>query len=64
MKVAEITQKNTSCIGLGCASVFKTDHDTLIIVGKVPAIKDLPKDILQKLSEGEIPVEVPSTIFP
>src|ERR1035441_3724732 len=64
MKVKNITPHKKShgnlCVaGMGCSSVFETDRNTFIVVGKIPATKDLPRNVLKKLGKGEAVVEVP-----
>jgi hypothetical protein len=59
MNTKEITPKEFSCGIGGCPVIFKTDRETYIIVGKVPAGMDLTREVLEKMSSGHLAVEVP-----
>ena len=63
MKTKEITPRKARCVGIGCAAIFKTDRGTRIVVGQVPAMKELPREVLEKLSSGYVAVEVPSAVL-
>ena len=63
MKTKEITPRKALCLGTGCPAIFKTDRGTCIVVGQVPAMKELPREVLEKLSSGHVAVEVPSDVL-
>ena len=59
MKVIEITPRKLLC-GVGpCPAVFKTDRETVIIIGSIPANNDLPQSIRRKMGRGEVAIEIP-----
>lgn len=59
MKVREITPRKLLC-GVGpCPAVFKTDRETVIIIGSIPANNDLPQSIRRKMGRGEVAIEIP-----
>ena len=63
MKAKEITPVEARC-GVGpCPSIFKTDRGTFIVVGSVPAGKELPRNVLRKLGKGEVAIEVPLNVL-
>lgn len=60
MKAKNITPRRNLCVaGMGCSSVFETDHNSLIVVGTVPASNKLPRNVLNKIGKGEMAVEIP-----
>ncbi|MFA6536019.1 MAG: hypothetical protein WC250_00140 [Candidatus Paceibacterota bacterium] len=64
MKAKEITPTEARC-GVGpCPAVFKTDRNTLIIIGSVPAGSELPRNIRRKMGKGETAIEVPANVLP
>jgi len=48
---------------MGCPSIFKTNHKSLIIIGTIPAMNKLPRNVLRKLGKGELAIEVPREIL-
>jgi hypothetical protein len=63
MKTTEITQRKALCVGIGCPAIFRTDRGTCIVVGQVPAMKELPREVLEKLNNGHVAVEVPQGVL-
>jgi hypothetical protein len=63
MKVREITPKKLLCGAGPCPAVFKTDRETIIIVGSIPANNDLPQSIRRKIGRGEVAIEVPKSLL-
>ena len=64
MKAKEITPAEARC-GIGpCPSVFKTDRGTFVVIGSIPALNELPRNIQKKLGKGEVAIEVPQNILP
>ncbi len=63
LKLKEVTPKAYQCVIGACPSVFKTDRNTYVIVGKlIDNIKDI--DLLaQKVGEGETAIELPKEII-
>ena len=59
MKAKNITPDKSLCGVAECPSVFETDRNSYLVVGTVPAMRDLPRCVLKKLGKGEVVVEVP-----
>ena len=63
MKAKNITAKKNLC-GIGaCPSVFETDRASFIVIGTVPAAKDLPRNILKKIGKNEMAIEIPKALL-
>jgi hypothetical protein len=43
--------------------VFETDRNSFLVVGTIPAMKELPRAVLKKLGKGEIVVEIPRRVL-
>jgi len=59
MKMREITPRKLLCAVGPCPAIFKTDRETVIIIGSIPANNDLPPCIRRKMGRGEVAVEIP-----
>lgn len=64
MKAKEITPAAARC-GVGpCPSIFQTDRETFLVVGSIPAVNELPRNVRKKLGKGEVVIEVPRNVLP
>ena len=65
MKAKNITPKGAQCgLGPACPAIFQTDRGTYVIVGSIPAMDDLPRNIRKKVGKGETAVEIPDNVLP
>jgi hypothetical protein len=58
--VKDITPMRYSCVVGTCPSVFVSENDTYVIIGKKQNSKNLPDEIKNKIGESEIAIEVPA----
>lgn len=63
MKVREITPSVHAC-GVGmCPGVYRTDRDTLLIVGTVRTTDEFPEAVRSRVAEHEGVVEIPIALI-
>ena len=63
MKAKEITPVSARC-GVGpCPSIFQTDRGTFLVIGSIPAVNELPRNVRKKLGKGEVAIEVPQNVL-
>ena len=63
MTTVEITPAAFSCVLTACPSIFKTDKGTYIIVGKKLDLKEVAREVQDKIGDGEIGVEIPKGLL-
>ena len=59
----EITPIQFSCIAAACPSIFETDRETFIFVGKKLKGKDISENIKHKIGNDETVIEVPKKLI-
>lgn len=64
MKAKDITPPEARCSVGPCPAIFKTDQGTYLVVGSIPAGRELPLNVRKKLGKGEVVVEIPGNLLP
>ena len=63
MKIKEITPSSLFC-GVGaCTSVFETEKETFLIIGKKLDSGDIPNEVRKKIGNDEMIIEVPKELI-
>lgn len=62
-KIKEVTPKALFCGLAACPSVFETDKDTFLIVGKKLDKLNIPDEVRNKIGKDEFVVEVPKNLI-
>lgn len=64
IKATEITSKEIRC-GIGaCPAIFRTNRKTVMVIGSVPAVNEIPRNVRNKMGKGEMVVEIPLDSLP
>ena len=63
MKLNDITPKQFQCVGVGCPTVFETDENTYVIVGKVLSKDEISPELKSKLGPGETAIQIPKGLL-
>jgi hypothetical protein len=64
LKIKEITPSAFQCIGvLACPSIFSTDEETFIIIGKTLSKKEAKKLLGNRVGKDETVVVVPKGLI-
>ncbi len=63
LRITEVTPSSMHC-GIGsCPAIFKTDHDTFIIIGSRLNPRQTKQLFPGKLGSGEVAIEVPKELL-
>lgn len=63
LKIINITPQSLHCIAAACPTIFKTNKETYIIIGKKLSEDELSQDVKNKVSFDEIAVEIPQSLL-
>ncbi len=63
LKLIEVTPKEYQCVIGACASVFKTNRNTYILIGKQIDKIEYNSLLNQKVGFGETAIELPQAII-
>lgn len=61
--IVERTPLKYYCVACACPSVFETNSETYIIVGRKLDLKDMSQEVKNKIGDGEIAVEIPKGLL-
>jgi len=62
-KIQEITPKRLFCGLAACPSVFETEKETFLIIGKKLDSGDIPNEVRKKIGNDEMVIEVPKELI-
>lgn len=61
--IVEITPKSLMCGVLSCPSVFETESETFLIIGKKLYKENIPDEVRKKIGNDEMVIEVPKNLI-